>query len=493
MIWATDSEGRIEYVNSAYFRISSDGVLLYANAPARAWLAELSWQDGAPIPAPVRSVAEKFTTENRVVEIVEEIKNPTGKTFLISAVKPAGEGYINLYCRDITDKKRAEEELIRLNQSLEQQVAERTELAESRAKQLARLTSELTLAEERERKRLSEILHEDLQQLLVGIKLNLDALNGYVKEDRSPALNTARKLLTESIQTSRSITSELSPPILYQNGLTAGLEWLSRWKQEKYGFRVELQVEAESVTLPEDKTIVLFRSVSELLLNAIKHSGADSAKVLLSKDRPDRLRIAVSDSGRGFDSLRIWKREQESGFGLFAIRERLEMMGGCFEIESSPGNGASLSLVIPLETKTCVDEDEKQIRKIIAKVHQAKRSGDKIRVLLVDDHTVVRQGLSTMLNLHADVAVVGEAADGNEAVEKARKLQPDVILMDISVPKLDGIEATRIIHAELPHTRIIGLSMHDKQDQADRLIEAGASAYCTKDGDTGVLLSAIRG
>lgn len=98
-----------------------------------------------------------------------------------------------------------------------------------------------------------------------------------------------------------------------------------------------------------------------------------------------------------------------------------------------------------------------------------------------------------MLNLHSDIQVVDQAADGEEAVEKARELNPDVILMDITMPKKDGIETTKIIHSELPHIRIIGLSMHDKQDQAERMIEAGASAYCTKDGSTEILLSEIRG
>jgi DNA-binding NarL/FixJ family response regulator len=98
-----------------------------------------------------------------------------------------------------------------------------------------------------------------------------------------------------------------------------------------------------------------------------------------------------------------------------------------------------------------------------------------------------------MLKLYTDIHVVSEAGDGEKAVEKARKLQPDVILMDISMPGMGGVEATRIIHSEHPYIRIIGLSMHDSQDLENQMIKAGASAYCTKDGDTRILLSEIRG
>jgi DNA-binding NarL/FixJ family response regulator len=105
---------------------------------------------------------------------------------------------------------------------------------------------------------------------------------------------------------------------------------------------------------------------------------------------------------------------------------------------------------------------------------------------------VVRQGISALLSFHSDIEMVGEAGDGREAVEKARQLQPDVILMDINMPEMDGIQATRIIRSELPYIRIIGLSMHDRQHQADQMKQAGAFAYCTKDGSTDELLSAIR-
>ena len=110
----------------------------------------------------------------------------------------------------------------------------------------------------------------------------------------------------------------------------------------------------------------------------------------------------------------------------------------------------------------------------------------------MDDHTVVRQGISALLSFHSDIEVVGEAGDGQEAVEKARQLHPDVILMDINMPKMDGIQATRIIRSEFPSVRIVVLSMHDKQDRADQMIQAGASAYCMKDGSTDEILSEIR-
>jgi len=116
-----------------------------------------------------------------------------------------------------------------------------------------------------------------------------------------------------------------------------------------------------------------------------------------------------------------------------------------------------------------------------------------LRIVLVDDHAVVRQGLSMILNNQPDIEVVGEAADGEEAVRMAKEIVPDVILMDISLPGISGIEATRIIHSELPQTRIICLSMFEDHEMASSALQSGAAAYLSKSGHTDVLLSAIRG
>jgi NarL family two-component system response regulator LiaR len=112
--------------------------------------------------------------------------------------------------------------------------------------------------------------------------------------------------------------------------------------------------------------------------------------------------------------------------------------------------------------------------------------------MLADDHAVVRQGMAGLLGNEPDIEVVGEAADGQEAIEMAAKLLPDVILMDLSMPILNGVEATRIIQYDWPEIRIIGLSMFEEADRAQAMRDAGAVDYITKSGPASDLINSIR-
>src|SRR5437764_11554218 len=116
----------------------------------------------------------------------------------------------------------------------------------------------------------------------------------------------------------------------------------------------------------------------------------------------------------------------------------------------------------------------------------------RIRILLVDDHALVRQGFKMILAAQADMEIVGEAGNGREAIQSAEELRPDIVVMDVAMPELNGIEATRRLLASLPHTRVIALSMHKDSVHVRETLRAGARGYLLKDSPAGDLVTALR-
>ena len=403
---------------------------------------------------------------------------------------------------DITERKCVESRLHQFTQELERQVTARTvELLESQ-EHLRALATEVNLAEQRERKRLAAELHDHLQQLLVLGKITL----GQTKREVSvPPLTADRikkveDLLSDALAYTRTLVAELSPPVLRDHGLVAGIKWLAE-RMQKHEMTVSVRVSGSSeVILPEDQVVLLFQSVRELLLNAAKHAKAQHVSVSLDQQDAGVLRIVVSDQGIGFvvsPAVNSSSRGDSSKFGLFSIQERMRALGGSFEMHSAPGKGATAILTLPpVREKRIMRPDlETSVlgaSAVITSPSSPVPMNGRTRLILVDDHAMVRQGLRAILENYADLEVVAEAGDGEEALAVVERLRPDVVVMDINMPKKNGIDATREIKARFSPIAIIGLSVNVDGGNAQAMRRAGASVLLTKEAAVEHLYTTIR-
>jgi signal transduction histidine kinase len=243
-------------------------------------------------------------------------------------------------------------DLERANQALRAENAERRraedELQRSQAR-LRRLTSELALAGERERRAIASDLHDHIGQALTVVRSRLWQMRGNaVFSGMEQGLEETLTLLDQTIQSTRTLTFEISPPVLYDLGLEAALQWLCQQFRKKHHLPARMTSDWSGPSLPQDVQITVYRSVQELLMNAAKHAHASSVDVHLACG-DGVLRVEVRDDGRGFDvSAEEASAVDSEKFGLTSIRERLKAQGGAMEIRSSPGCGASVVLLAPL-------------------------------------------------------------------------------------------------------------------------------------------------
>jgi PAS domain S-box-containing protein len=406
-----------------------------------------------------------------------------------------------------TQLRQHQEQLQAFADQLEQLVDERTqELVQSRD-QLRALATELNLAEQRERKRVAAELHDYLAQLLVLAKMKLG--QGKRLADRIPAcvefIKESEEALTEALTYTRTLVADLSPPVLHDFGLPTALGWLGQ-QMERHQLKVAVRVAPQlHPKLPTDRALLVFQSVRELLMNIAKHSGTGEA--CLSLDHSDRcLRIEVRDEGKGFTAAP--EAGHSTKFGLFSIRERMRALGGTFDIDSAPGKGTTAVLTLPfddegateyapLEAPMDREESVRTSRQIEPAPFQPQPSaaapeGPKpIRVLLVDDHAMVRQGLRSVLDGYVDIEVVGEASNGEEAVVMTEQLRPSLVLMDINMPKMSGVDATAHIKSRHPEIVVIGLSVQAGHESHLAMLKAGATRLLTKEAAVEQLHHAI--
>ena len=369
---------------------------------------------------------------------------------------------------------------------------------EDQSEQLRQFATALTLAEQRAREELSRTLHDGLQQSLFGVKMKLDRADQRLADgtavDRE-TLGRARHDLQDAIAEARTLAVELAPPTLHDGGLAAALTWLAGWVRRKHGLTVDVTADADANPHSDDVRTLAFISVRELLFNVVKHAGVDRATLTMTSTTDDRVRITVADDGAGFDPVEVWDPGRPRvGLGLLGLRERVRLMGGQLDIDSAPGRGTRSTIVVPrggTGQRSPAPGPYTMDDPAAAGRAPAAAAGRSLRILIADDHAIVREGLRDLLAHQPDLLLVGEAADGEAALAQARVLAPDVVIMDVSMPGLGGVDATRRLRDELPHVQVLALSTHPRPDEGHPIEIAGASGYFCKGDDTHLLLARL--
>ena len=326
---------------------------------------------------------------------------------------------------------------------------------------------EQRLAALEERERIGRELHDELGQVLGFISAQSQAALALVDQgDDERARAVLEQLISEAQiahgdvrQYILGIRNEQTPS--EERSFFVALDEYLSGQYERYGTSVQLSLPdtwKSSPLTPDVETQLLF-IIQEALTNVRKHARLAEARLQFF-DQGDWIQVVIADDGPGFDPQAVDQHSQPH-FGLAIMRERAEQVNGRFEIRSSPVGGTEVIVHVP--------------RDLTAR----ERYPAGVRVLLVDDHSLYLEGLRNLLAARG-FQVVGAASDGIEAQEQAAALRPDLILMDVQMPRCDGVEATRLIKARHPEIKIVMLTMAAEGEVLFDALKAGASGYLLK-------------
>lgn len=326
------------------------------------------------------------------------------------------------------------------------------------------LAGRLIAAQEAERTRLARELHDDMGQRMAALSIALAGLKRGLPQapeiaDRIGDLQERAGALSEDIH---HLSHGLHPGVLRHAGLVAALRGAAHEFGGADGLEVRFSTDGEIGTVPDGVALCLFRVAQEALHNVAKHAGARSATLVLSRSESG-LVLTVADDGGGFEAAGLLRG---AGLGLLNLEERVRFAGGTIEIRSDASRGTELRVAVP-----------------------ARELQPRPRVVIADDHQLVAQGLAGLLEGSCEVVAVADNGEG--LVESVQRLQPDLVITDLSMPGMGGVEAIRRLGSLPAKPGVIVFTMHRDSALAAEAFRAGAKGYVLKHSAGTELLSAI--
>ena len=322
------------------------------------------------------------------------------------------------------------------------------------------LSGQLLQLQDAERRRFARELHDGATQSLTALHMNLSAMrdgNG-LGDSRRDSLTECIGLVDQSLEELRTISFLLHPPLFEMTGLRGALPAYVRGFSERSGIQVSLDIPAELGRLARDVEVTVYRIVQEALSNVHRHSHSSTAQITLSQGG-DRVTLEVTDQGAGMPGS---LDDHRLGVGITGMRERVRLLGGSLEIESS-GRGTTMRAVLPTILPARVAEGARQIS-----------------TLVVEDSPAVLRAICSFLLDQPNLKVVATARDGEEAVALAERLRPELVLMDVEMPRMDGIEATLQLGKQSPATRVVIVTAFDTPELRQACLKSGACGFIRK-------------
>jgi CheY-like chemotaxis protein/anti-sigma regulatory factor (Ser/Thr protein kinase) len=368
---------------------------------------------------------------------------------------------------------------------------------------LRQLSGRLLQLQDEERRRIARDLHDVTGQKIALLSMSLDRLGRLidsrkteVKETLAESCDVVRKIAEEI----RTLSYLLHPPLLDESGLASAVRWYAEGFEKRSGIHLRVDIAAGLGRLPVDAETALFRIVQESLTNVHRYSGSTSAEIRVAMVS-DHVQLEIIDHGKGAKAAKsrvVLDGTAPLGVGIPGMRERLHQLGGQLEVDFG-ANGTRVVAVVPIKR---VDRENVSVAKVqLACDFQREPQLDcdsqaqqqaRRRILIADDHEVMRRGVRGLIEGHNEWAVCGEAVEGKEAVEKSKELNPDLVILDINMPGLTGIDAAQEIRRENPLAKILFFSVHESDHTMREVIKAGAQGYVAKSRAGHDLVVAVR-
>jgi two-component system, NarL family, sensor kinase len=477
----------VETIEEGAATLADDGTVLYSNRSFAAFFGvPLERFIGAPLQNCVAGQALEFLkalileakTASTRGEIRLSRKNGRPRTIRLT-LSPNRESGLETICAVATELT----EIVDANEAL--RVTETS---------LRQLSARLLQLQDEERRRIARDLHDITGQKIAVLSMTLDRLTR-LTEQRNPeheSIRESREIVTQIGEEIRTLSYILHPPLLDECGLASAVHWYAEGFEKRSGIKLEVAIEADLPRLPIDEETTLFRVVQESLTNVHRYSGSSVAKIRISKESGE-VRLEVVDHGLGIKGGAARAKLDGSaplGVGIPGMRERLHQLGGGLSIDFGT-NGTRVVATLPIKKAVAGeaegDESASSLSFALRSAQDARR-----RVLIADDHELMRRGLRGLIESHDEWAVCGEAVEGSEAVRKAAELRPDLVIMDVNLPGLSGIEAAARIRQEREGAKILFFTVHDSEEMVREIIDAGGSGYVAKSRASQDLIEAVR-